>query len=165
MRPTWILGLSIATALSAGCGGADQNNSSNGGSAGSATTTTTTTTDTGKGGTGGDTGKGGTGGDTGGTSTGGTATGGASTGGTGGAATGGTGGAGGCQLLTEDASKIGVDCTNTMCAFGYTCHDFAGITVTHTCILLCDQDCQCPSPTTCQPKSDKANQWKECTPP
>ncbi len=161
---TWMLGLTFMTVLAAGCSGADQNSSSNGGAGGSGTTTTKT------GGAGGSTGGANTGGSTGGANTGG-ATGGASTGGsTGGASTGGStggkGGAGGCQLLTEDASKIGASCENGVtCPTGYTCHEFNGIAVTHSCAILCDQDCQCPQGTLCTMRSDKAGSWKECVKP
>ena len=86
---------------------------------------------------------------------------------TGGANTGGsTGGTGGCQLITEDASKIGASCENGVaCPTGYTCHEFNGITVTHNCAILCDQDCQCPQDTLCVMRSDKATSWKECVKP
>lgn len=157
-----MLGLIFLTLLAAGCGGADQNSGS-GGTGGETTTSSTT-------GTGGEAGANPTGGAGGMTNTGGS-TGGANTGGsmggtnTGGS-TGGTGGAGGCQLLTEDASKIGASCENGVaCPTGYTCHEFNGIAVTHTCAILCDQDCQCPQGTLCTMRSDKATSWKECVQP
>ena len=154
-----MLGLIFLTLLAAGCGGADQNSGS-GGTGGETTTSSTT-------GTGGEAGANPTGGAGGMTNTGGS-TGGANTGGSmGGTNTGGsTGGAGGCQLLTEDASKIGASCENGVaCPTGYTCHEFNGIAVTHTCAILCDQDCQCPQGTLCTMRSDKATSWKECVQP
>ena len=169
MQRTWILGMGFVAVIGAGCGGADQNSSSNGGNAGSAGSTSTGGGgatgggNTGGGNTGGATGGGNTGGATGGGNTGG-ATGGGNTGGaTGG---GGNGGTGGCGLITEDASKIGVDCSNGgLCPTGYTCHEFQGITVTKSCEILCEQDCQCPTGTLCVMRSDKATSWKQCEKP
>ncbi len=168
MRRTWILGVSFAAAIAAGCGGADQNGSSNGGNAGSAGSTSTGGGNTGGATGGGNTGGGNTGGATGGGNTGGGNTGGATGGGNTGGATGGggNGGTGGCGLITEDASKIGVDCSNGgACPTGYTCHEFQGITVTKTCEILCEEDCQCPTGTLCVMRSDKATSWKQCEKP
>lgn len=166
------------TALASACGTGNQVSNTGGGP------------DTGTGGAGAGTAGGNTGGtastggtaDTGGTgdtggatSTGGTAsTGGAGdtggTGGTGGAGnTGGatsTGGSGPCTPVTEDASKIGTPCDNGgPCPMGYTCQEFAGIAVSYYCAILCQDDCECPTGSTCVPKSDKVSNWTECSKP
>lgn len=173
MRPVWIFGITIATALSMGCGGSDQTDTnggkttSGGGDGGSAGGNT--------GGSGGaNTGGAGSGGaNTGGSSTGGANTGGANTGGantggtgTGGANTGGSTGTGPCTPLAADGSKIGATCgDDTNCPTGYTCHETAGIVVSKNCAILCEEACQCPMNLACVTKSDKAMTWKECDKP
>lgn len=89
--------------------------------------------------------------------------GGGGTEGGGGAGDGGAGG-GTCEPLTDDPSQIGAICGNKGpdCGPGYTCWGVSGVVFQEYCAILCEQDCECPAGTSCQPMSDKSMTWTEC---
>jgi hypothetical protein len=169
------------TGLASGCGTADQINNAGGSSSTGPGGGGATGAAGGGGNTGGDSGntggKGGSGGGSGNTGgNGGSAGSSSNTGGSGGSGgnatgggsgnTGGSGGSGPCMPITQDPSKIGALCGNGVgCPTGYTCQPFNGITVTYSCAILCDEDCECPADTVCIPKRDKVASWMECSKP
>ena len=62
----------------------------------------------------------------------------------------------GCTNIS--AVAIGKSCTpaGTECPAGYSCESLAGAVLTFGCQILCDDDCDCPTGTMCQPFTDKS---------
>jgi hypothetical protein len=80
----------------------------------------------------------------------------------------GSGGSDACVPRTTDDSAIGAMCDPSVvgdCPDGYTCQPFSGFVLTHSCQILCDSDCDCPSTAACTPASDKISMWNQCETP